>query len=399
MKAIQLRTFNLIVNLLAALIMVTAVIVSADTAPGHAQAASPIEVLEQSTQSDFGKTMTFSVKVRSSAGKIVSARLYRRLPNQTYDLVSPVKVSEAEETTATFVWNTKLETIPPWLIIRYQWELKDSAGNLFMSEPVNAIAADDTRPWKNHSDGKVAVYYYNQNERFGKDLFASAQQGFQLIQKATGHTPAYEIRVVLFNNQADFCSFHAPNQCLKWAGGLTFPGLTAQWINTARDPSRRFLLREAIPHELAHAFLHEWVKPGLGEIPSWFDEGQALNNQIAGLDKYLQRARQLARTDKLRRISAMGAVGYMRTTDDQKVIDWYSQAGSLVAYLYQRWGKESLGKVISNMNDGDTFEAAWKKVTGLTLEEYEVEWRKWVGATKPMPTLLPTATTIPLPGS
>src|SRR5688572_1532548 len=106
MKAIQLRTFNLIVNLLVALIMVTAVIVSADTAPGHAQAASPIEVLEQSTQSDFGKTMTFSVKVRSSAGKIVSARLYRRLPNQTYDLVSPVKVSEAEETTATFVWNT-----------------------------------------------------------------------------------------------------------------------------------------------------------------------------------------------------------------------------------------------------------------------------------------------------
>jgi hypothetical protein len=403
MKAIRLRTFSRTFNLITALLILTAMIhavIYVDAAPGQAQAASPIEVLEQSTQSDFGKTMTFSVRARSSAGKIVSAMIHTRLPSQSYDFVEPVEdLVPAKEVGAEHIWNMERAGLPPWLIVQYRWEFKDSAGNVLITPVSNAEIADDTRTWEKLSDNKIAVYTYKQAPRFSKDLFAAAQKAFQHIANATGHTPAYEIRVVIFNNQKDFCAFQGPNDCIKWAAGQTYPGLTVQWIDNARDPSRQFLLKELIPHELAHAFLHEWAKPRLGVIPSWFDEGQAMNNQLDGIDFYIRRARGLARANKLRRITGMGSVGYIPPSDLVKIRDWYAQATALVAYLYQKWGVRSLGKIVNFVNDGDTFEVAWKKVTGLTLEEYETEWRKWLGATKPLPTLLPTATMVPLPGS
>ena len=395
MKALRLRIFNLI----SALFIAT-VITYLDAVPRHAQADRPIEVIEQSTKGVYGETLTFSVKARSNAGKIVSVRIYTRLPSQNYDFVEPIQDILPEAVVrAELIWNIGQANIPPWLIVRYRWEFKDSAGNVFITPMTDAEIVDKTRPWEKLSDGKIAVYSYKQSQKFGKDLFAAAQKGFEHIQKATGHLPIYVIRVVIFNNQTEFCAFHTENDCLKWVGGETHPGLTVQWIDTASDPSRRYLLRELIPHELAHAFLLEWAKPRLGDIPSWFDEGQAINNQLEGIDYYLQRARGLARANKLRRITGMGSVAYISANNVGKIRDWYAQSAALVAYLYQKWGVESLGELINFVNDGDTFEVAWKKVTGLTLEEYEAEWRKWLGATKPMPTLLPTPTIVPLPGS
>jgi hypothetical protein len=372
---------------------IATVITHYDAAPHYVQAQSPIKIVAQSTKSVFGKSMTFNLKAKSAAGQIVSVRLFTRLPNQTQENVTPVNgISPASEISAQLVWNTEQTSIPPWLLMRYQWELKDSAGNVLKSPLATAEFKDDTRAWEKLSDGKVAVYYYQQTQKFGKDLFSASQKAYQHIVKATGHTPLTEIRVVVFNNQQDFCAFHAANQCFQWAWGETHPGLTAQWIDAVRDPSRRYLLQEAIPHELAHAFLREWAKFRLTEIPAWFDEGQAVNNQLVGIDDYLKRARELAKANKLRRVSAMGLLTQIPPDNSDMIADWYAQATSLVYYLYKEWGTDSLGKLITQVNNGASFSNAWKKVTGLTLDEYEMQWRKWVGATKALPALRPTPT-------
>jgi hypothetical protein len=387
-NALRLRTFNLITALLIA-----TVVIYLDPAPRHAQTKGPISIIAQSTKSVFRKSMTFTLKAKSTAGQIVSVRLFTRLPNQTQENIASVNgISPTREISAELVWDTQQSSIPPWLLMRYQWELKDSAGNVFKTPLATAEFKDDTRAWVKLSDGKVAVFYYQQSQKFGKDLFSAAQKAYKYIAKATGHTPFTEIRVVVFNNQDDFCAFHAANNCVQWAWGETHPGITAQWIDSVRDPSRRYLLGEAIPHELAHAFLREWAGVRLSDIPAWFDEGQAVNNQLVGIDDYVERARRLAKANKLRRINAMGLLTQIPPDNLDMIADWYAQSTSMVYYLYKQWGTESLGKLINHMIYGDTFNNAWKKVTGLTLDEFEVRWRKWVGATGPLPTLRPTPT-------
>jgi hypothetical protein len=323
----------------------------------------------------------------------MSIRLFTRFPNQLKENVVPVNgLRPANEISTELVLDTQQASIPPWMLMRYQWELTDSAGNVFKTPLATAEFKDSTRAWEKLSDGKVAVFYYEQNKNFGKDLFAAAQNAYKQIAKATGHTPLSEIRVVLFNNQQDFCAFHAPTNCMKWAWGETYPGITAQWIDSERDPSRHYLLREAIPHELAHAFLREWANIRLGEIPAWFDEGQAVNNQTEGINDYLERARRLAKANKLRRIAAMGLLSQIPPDNVEMIADWYAQATSMVNYLYKEWGAESLGKLVSFINNGGSFNDAWKKVTGLTMDEFELKWRKSLGAPKALPTLRPTPT-------
>jgi hypothetical protein len=386
MKTLRPHLLILLITMIAALVIVEI----GPSLRGVVTAQEPIVVLSQSTESVFRKSLTFNIKVKSSAGEIVSVRLLRRFPSQRSEQVERITdFTPAPEVTLKHVWETEADTIPPWQAISYRWEFLDSVGNLYKTQPATAEFADKTFDWKRRTDGKVAVFYYDQDEKFGQALFSAAQQGYAHILKATGHTPEYEIRVVIYNDQAAFCTFYAFRGCRDWVGGQTYAGITVQWISRKDDPEFRYLFKQLVPHELAHAFLGEWIKNGLSGVPSWFDEGQAMNNELEGLDKEVERARGLASVNLLRRVTEMGSPSDITAGDIEEIRNWYAQAAALVAFLYERWGEDSLGKIITKVNQGKKFYAALQEHTGLTIYEFEAQWRQWIGAAKLAPT--PTA--------
>src|SRR5260221_14703972 len=77
--------------------------------------------------------------------------------------------------------------------------------------------------------------------------------------------------------------------------------------------------------------------------------------------------------------------------------DWYAQAMSLVAFLYDKYDLTMLGKILSKVKDGKNFEDAFTTATGMTMNEYELAWRKWMGLTELPPTFAPTPTDEPFP--
>jgi hypothetical protein len=125
-------------------------------------------------------------------------------------------------------------------------------------------------------------------------------------------------------------------------------------------------------------------------IPRWFNEGQAMNNELEGLDQTVRQARFLAATDELTRLSVLDR--NLGQDDPRRVSEWYAEAGSLVAFLFERWGDTSLGAIVNQVRDGEPFSRAFEAHTGLTLDEFELAWREWLGATTPPPTLFPTPT-------
>lgn len=376
MKTLRYRTLSLLIAL-----VISTVVSDVSTAWRVTAATNPIVVISQSAKSVFGKSLTFNIKAKSTAGNIVSVRLLRRFPSQRSEQVDRItNFKPAAVVSLQYVWETQDDTIPPWMAISYRWELADSAGNSYKTPPVTAEFADRTYPWKRRGNRKVAVFYYGQDESFGEALLAAAQLGYNDIVKATGHTPEYGIRVVIYNDQAAFCSFYVGQECVAWVGGQTYPGITVQWIDQVRDPDHRYLFNQLIPHELAHAFLWEWVKNGRNTIPSWFDEGQAINNQREGLGPFLERARTLGRANRLIPLSSLGATRDLLSANIEQVKDWYAQAASLVTFLYVYWGQKSLGKIITKVNARKSFFVALQEVTGLTLDQYESKWRQWLSA-------------------
>jgi hypothetical protein len=365
----------------------------AQTAMGG-DAPNPIMVVEQSVESQFRRHMTFNIKAKSTAGNITSARLIWQIRAFGSSSSQRVTVRNPDrEVELAYKWNTVFETTPPFQVVYYRWQLTDDAGNSFTTERYQTEFTDESRDWQSLSDPqqRVTVYWYDQDEDFGEFLLDVTVRGYEHVAKATGYTPAQELRVVMANNQDDFCESFAPRQCLDWYAGVTFGSLTLQYLIPGE---RRFVMRQVVPHELAHAFLNDWLGGNIIRVPRWFNEGQATLNELEGQDLELERASNMAQEGRLFRLPMMEREAVSSRDSSSRTADWYAQSTSMVAFLYEQWGLESLGAIVKRVQDGVRFDTAMQRHTGLTMEQFEQAWRDWVGSEEEIPTLLPTWTLV-----
>ncbi len=354
----------------------------------------PITVLSQSTESHFRESFIFHVRARSTAGNIVKARIIWQQSAIDANIAHPIPdFDPAPEVTLEYTWQTAFETTPPWQIIFYRWEFTDSAGNVYRTDRTRAEISDDTHKWQTLSDDKVRVYWYDQSQAFGKELLAAAQRGYAHVVKATGYTPQEELRIVIYNDQDSFCSIFRMGGCQSWYAGVTLGSITIEWL----EEDQRFVMYQVVPHELAHAFLNDWLGGRVDALPRWFNEGQAVNNELEGLQDEITQARRLAQFSLLTRLPLLDASAVEGRDSALLVARWYAQAASLVAFLYDRWGLDSLGKIVEQVKAGSRFEDALTGYTGLSMDDFELAWRAWLGATEPPPTIFPTPTFMPFP--
>ena len=365
------------------LLVVLLILLSIGAPRIHADNA--LNITSQTTENKFRQSVTFNAKVTSKAGNVIAARLLTRdrVGTQT-TLHIAEKFDPAPSVDVHYVWDTRTDVTPPFQILRYSWEFVDDAGDNLQTPFVEFEMADDTHPWKSLSDGKVRVYWYGNTDDYGKALLQAAQRGFAHVSQATGYVPDGELRVVMYPDQPSFMSFFPSVERVssEWIGGETFGTMTVQWDEASvKNDGGEYSLMQVVPHELAHAFLDYRMAGRSHVVPSWFNEGQAVNNQIEGVDSALANARKMAHTGRLLHLFEME--GHSQAMSDfQDIVDWYDTATSLVAFLYDKYGLNVLGKIITNLNDGTRFDDALKASTGLTMIEYEKEWRAWLGAPK-----------------
>jgi len=125
-------------------------------------------------------------------------------------------------------------------------------------------------------------------------------------------------------------------------------------------------------HELAHLALHEAVTV---RVPLWFDEGYAAWaagewERLGALELNLAVVR--GAVPDLRSLD--GALRGSASTADAA----YALAASAVIELAQRNPTKSLTPLLQRLDRGDDFEAAVHTTTGLTLSQFEREWRQTI---------------------
>ncbi len=150
-----------------------------------------------------------------------------------------------------------------------------------------------------------------------------------------------------------------------WGAAVALPG--ARTILLRADQGD---LYRTLRHELAHLALHESVKV---RVPLWFDEGYAAWaagewSRFEGLE--LNFAVVRGRLPDFRELD--GALRGSATTADAA----YALAASAVIELSRRNPSGSLTPLMARLIEGDDFEAAVLATTGLTIAQFETEWRK-----------------------
>lgn len=364
------RTPRTILHGLAALAVAAAFVRAA--APAGAQGPG-IVVLAQNVESSFPDRMTFTLRARSDAGDIVSADLYYQVGWERADRLGRAQAfTPAPEVALTHVWDTRGETVPPFVEITYSWHLADRAGNVLVTPPQRVEYIDRTHAWQSRGNERVIAYWHGWPDEFGQALFQAAAEGYDHVASITGVVTDRPARIVIYRSQRDFCSFYAPNSCESWIGGQTFPGITVQW-GTDRD----WLVYDVVPHELAHVFYAEVFRDTWVAVPTWFNEGIAVYNERTDHRRELEMVEAAAASGDLIPLRLMGTQASGLAHDSIHL--WYAQAYTLVAFIADVYGEAALGEVIHTLAGNTPMEQVLQQVLGLDLMAFEVGWRAWLG--------------------
>lgn len=151
----------------------------------------------------------------------------------------------------------------------------------------------------------------------------------------------------------------------SWGAAVALPG--ARTILLRADGTD---LYGTLRHELAHLALHHALSV---RVPLWFDEGYASWaagewDRLGALELNLAVVRGAVP-------DLTGLDGALRGSENTADVA-YALAASAVTELARRNPSRTLTPLLQQLTRGTDFEAAVHATTGLTLSQFELEWRR-----------------------
>lgn len=356
--------------------------------------SGPITVTSQSYSVHFPTAIDFNVSASDSASTIVSASIVVSLNSRLGYETHPVTIDNpAQHVNLSFKEDTSGSNfIPPGSVVSYFWKFTDSAGNMD-TEPAQQFSTTDTRfTWQHLTQDMLQVNWYNRAEDFGQALLSQASASVNRISNTLGGGLSHPINLWIYETEADFHGSLPPGS-YEWVGGVAFPTLyEAEIVVTSTADTT--LVRD-MPHELTHLIFHELVSSEVN-VPTWFDEGLAVFNQVYHEPDMTRRFRIALNTHSLLRLADISA-GF--PADADKAYLAYAESWNLVQYMYNTFGQPKIALLIKRLDDPQNdFEQDLVQALGVDELHLENQWRLYLqqpGVLPPPGQLTPTPQVTP----
>lgn len=337
---------------------------------------------------EFPESMRFSVKAASDAGDVTSARVVwshapgnntRRSQGAIFDEMSGRWVAE---------WPHDRGDVPPWVLVRYHWEFTDDQGNRYFTAEQDEVYADsDNLSRWNHAESEdVVVYWIDLPDEYGEQTIEAMATQREFYRQAWGGLLPYRPRIILYGSSARAEYEDALGRQAAAGGGITTGTTSDDWGGTIQyamfGDTASGLAYSTVLHEVAHLYQGEFAHLPVG----WFIEGNAEFFSLArGLD-YREWGRQrLMSGDPL-------SFGHGFSIRGRTFRDGYQLGATVFDYLVETYGLDAHRQVWELVGQNVPSLEAVERVTGLTIEQFELDWRRWMGVDSPPPTVAPTPT-------
>ncbi len=180
------------------------------------------------------------------------------------------------------------------------------------------------------------------------------------------------VTVVLAPDEASFRRA-AGGRPPEWSAAVAIPSLDRIVLPPgASERTRGQSLQRILRHEWAHLGLRQSL-PGL-RVPRWFDEGYA--QWAAGWDRtQAWRLRVLVAGGRTAPLDSLS----LAWPDDRAGAEVaYLLAATAIEYLVEESGERGLEVFLEVWRDEASFEAALRRVYGVTSGQLEEDWRRYV---------------------
>lgn len=191
------------------------------------------------------------------------------------------------------------------------------------------------------------------------------EEAYREIGQKFGHFPSKAIVVVLHAKS----TFQHATGSPVWADGLFDPVLGRIQVPAQDALADPVWLTRVLRHEFVHALLHDQFGPAGSAVPTWLNEGLAMElsgDRWADLDQVMQQEFTLIPLPALEEVWG----GFSR---DAATVA-YMEANSAVHYLIDRFGMHHVQELLAHLKARQTLSVAMQSQLSLSYEQFQSRW-------------------------
>ena len=346
-----------------------------------ALAEDGVTVISSGAQAQFPQAIIFTLEAEA-ATEIKDVDLQYRVSRSSLVPVScrvDVDFTPGQTVTATWTWNM-LETggLPPGAEVEYWWLIEDVDGQRTETLPAS-VKFDDLRyDWNTLTSDDISLFWYEGDSSFAQELLDAAHEALGRLADDIGVSMEQPARLYIYASSSDLQGALVYPQ--EWTGGVAFfdYGIIAIGIS----PGDLAWGKRAIAHELGHLVVHQAVFGPYGDLPTWLDEGLAMDAEgklRSDLQKKLDKAIASDALFSVRSISSSFP------TDPDEAALCYAESYSVVQFLLDNYGRHKILELLNVFQEGSTYDDALNEVYGFDMDGLNTAWREGLGL-GPQPT-------------
>ena len=361
------------INKIAALAMTIGLLLAA-LSPVPVQAETGPVVLESSAEAGFPYLLSFSLEAESSVD-ITDIRLHYRVDRDRFAIVtSEVDIEFIPHTSVDVSWTLEMIKsggLPSGTIIEYWWMVTDANSIRIETDTFQVQFNDEHYSWRSLIEGDITLYWYQGDESFARQIMEAAQEALVRLAADTGAHLEKPVRLYIYASSQDLLGALIFPQ--EWTGGVAYTthGVVAIGINTGNlEWGKR-----AIVHELTHLVTHQVTLNPYNSLPVWLNEGLSMyaeGNMEPIFDAYL---RQAVLHDTLISVRSLASPF---TAYPEKSYLSYAQSLSLVEFLIDNYGQDSMFELLNTFKQGSSYDAALMKVYGFDMDGLNNLWLDYI---------------------
>ena len=192
------------------------------------------------------------------------------------------------------------------------------------------------------------------------------EKAYREIGQKFGHFPSKTIVVVL---QAK-STFQSATGSPAWADGLFDPVLGRIQVPAQDALADRAWLTRVLRHEFVYALLRDHLGPAGSAVPTWFNEGLAM--ELSG-DRWSDLDQMMKQEFTLIPLPALERTWGGLSTEAVPVA--YLEANSAVHYLIDRFGMHRVQELLVHLKARQTLSAAMQSQLALSYEQFQSRWK------------------------
>jgi hypothetical protein len=341
-------------------------------APASAQ-ENALTVRDQSVEIDFPSQIVFNLDI--DAPEPVERVELRYQP--IYSEVSRAERPDFEQGTSIsteYELDLRTRYLPPGIDIQYRWIITLENGEQLETEQQEFFFIDDRYEWQELTEGPVSIYYYEGGSQFGNMAMDVTNRTIDRFGTDFDVHLDDPINIVLYGSVSDF-SEALPYNSPEWIGGFADPSQNLIVAGISPGDGAATEMGRMLTHEVVHLLVAQATLNPFNGPPRWLDEGLAINYQEVQEERF-RRVLNLAVDDG--RLIPLPALRSSFPSDPDLAIQSYAQSESVVQFLIEEYGHESVAAILDVYQEGVSHRAAVERAMGMTLEDIDEEWKAWL---------------------